>query len=91
MEALMFWELPSMENALNNLCQSWFYSDYRKFRGIIDVTEAQETPSLEQMPEPTTAIVGSFKKEKEQCIELGFVDKLIELWRLRRKILEAKA
>ena len=33
------------------------------------------TPSLEQMPEPTTAIVGSFKKEKEQCIELGFVAK----------------
>ena len=43
------------------------------------------------MPEPSSIVVGSFKKEKEQCIKLGFVDKLIELWRLRKKIDEAKA
>ena len=40
--------------------------------------------------EPSNAIVGSFP-EKEQCIELGFVKKLVKLWRLRRTILEAKA
>ena len=89
----MFWELQKVENALNDLCHSWFHTDYRKIRGIIDVSDTQESSSLEHLPEPTTAIVDSFKKEKEQCacIELGFVDKLIELWRLRRKILEAKA
>ena len=42
------------------------------------------------MPEPTTAIVGSYK-EKEQCIKLGFVEKLVKLCRLRRKILKAKS
>ena len=31
-------------------------------------------------PQPTIAIVGS-GKEKKQCVELGFVDKLIQLWR----------
>ena len=46
-EALMFWELPKVKNALNDLCQSWFYTDYRNFRGTIDVTETQDTPSLE--------------------------------------------
>jgi len=35
--------------------------------------------------------ISSSKKEKEQCIELGFVEKLVELWRLRRRILESKA
>ena len=42
------------------------------------------------MPKPTPAIVGSYK-EKEQCIELGFVEKMMELWRLTGQILEAKA
>jgi len=90
-EALMFWELRKVDNALNDLCHSWFNTDYRKVRGIINVTDIQESPSQEQASESTVAIVGSFKKEKEQCIGLGFVDKLIEMWRLRRKILEAKA
>ena len=26
-EALMFWELPKVENALNEMCQKWFYND----------------------------------------------------------------
>ena len=42
------------------------------------------------MFEPTIAIVDP-KKEKVKCIELGFMEKLVELWRLRRKILEAKS
>ena len=40
-------------------------------------------------PLPSTVIAGS-QKEKRQCIELGFVEKLIELWRLRRRILKDK-
>ena len=85
----MFWELPKVENALNDLFQSWFHTDFKNIREVVDVTDTQE--SSVQTSEPTIAVVGSFKKEKEQRIEIGFVDKLIELWRLRRKILEAKA
>ena len=89
-EALMFWELPKVENALNDLCQSWFHTDYKKIWEVVDITNTQASSSSAQIPEPTIAVVGSFKKEKEQRIKTGFVDKLIELWRLRRKILEAK-
>ena len=39
---------------------------------------------------PSIAIVGSGKRKK-QCVELDFVDKLIQLCRLRRSIVEAKA
>ena len=90
-EALMFWELPKVENALNDLCHSWFNTNYKKIREIVDITDTQESASSAQIPEPTITVVGSCKKEKEQRVEIGFVDKLIELWRLRRKILEAKA
>ena len=38
---------------------------------------------------PSNVTVGS-QKEKRQCVELGFVDKLIELWKLRKRILEDK-
>ena len=48
------------------------------------------SPTAVLASEPSNVIFGSFP-EKEQCIELGFVKKLIELWRKRRKILEAKA
>ena len=78
--ALMFWELPKVENALKELCHSWFRTDYREIREIFDVTGTQE--SLMSMV---------LKKEKEHCIELGFVDKTIELQRLRKKVFEAKA
>ena len=56
--------------------------------GFIQI-DTQE--SSVQTSKPTIAVVGSFKKKKEQRIEIGFVDKLIEMWKLRRKILEAKA
>ena len=38
---------------------------------------------------PSIATVGS-QKEKGQCVKLGFVEKMSELWRLRRRILEDK-
>ena len=26
-EAFMFWELPKVESALNDMCQKWFFND----------------------------------------------------------------
>ena len=88
-ETLMFWELPKVENALHEMCQKWFYNDCG---AVIKGPIQQTTPPVvtESVPELTIEIVGSCK-EKEQCIELGSVEKLVELWRLRRKNLEAKA
>ena len=57
--------------------------------GTIDISGDKQDSQI-PAPQPTIAIVGS-GKEKKQCVELGFVDKLIELWRLRRSICEAKA
>ena len=58
----------------------------------IDISEDAPTPGTsDKIPASLSfAIVGS-QKEKEQCIELGFVEKLVELWRLRRRIVEDKA
>ena len=92
-EALMFWELPKVEKALNEMCQKWFFNySASSVSGAIDVTgnNNNDTQALVSSPQPTTAIVGS-EKEKKQCVELGFVDKLIQLWRLRKSICEAKA
>ena len=91
-EALMFWELPKVESALNELCQQWFFNDCGALiKGTIDLSKTTPASVTDPISEPSTAIVGSSKKEKEQCVELGFVEKLVELWRLRRKILESKA
>ena len=91
-EALMFWELPKVNDALNEICQKWFFNySATTISGAIDITgDTTDTHALVSSPQPTIAIVGSVK-EKKQCVELGFVDKLIQLWRLRKSILEAKA
>ena len=88
----MFWELPKVREMFNELCKKWFSGDNKAYlHTVIDVSgdqaasnEAKKTDTL-----PSTAIFGS-QKEKRQCIELGFVDKLIELWKLRKRILEDK-
>ena len=58
---------------------------------VIDISEdppvSTETKTASTLP--SNVIVGS-EKEKRQCVELGFVDKLIELWKLRKRILEDK-
>ena len=84
--------LPKVEIALNEFCQNWFFNDSgAQLKGPNDIyDDKQNTQALEPIHEPTTVIVGSVK-EKEQCTELGFVDRIIQLWRLRRTILEAKA
>ena len=90
-EALMFWELPKVNEALNEICQKWFFNyNATAVSGAIDVT-GDTTVALASTtsPQPTIAIVGS-AKEKKQCVELGFVDKLIQLWRIRKSIYEAK-
>ena len=45
-------------------------------------------PNPEPLNAPSTAIVGSYL-EKQQCFELGFVKKMVELWKLRRKTYKA--
>ena len=64
-EALRFWELPKVECALNNLSQKWFFNDITaSVKGAIDVSEDnQNVPASEPVPEPTTAIVGSYKEK----------------------------
>ena len=58
----------------------WFFNNSGALlKGTIDIYENKQN-TLEPIPEPTTVIVGSVK-EKEQCIERGFVDRLIQLWR----------
>ena len=57
--------------------------------GTVDISgDMQDSQTL--IAQPTITIVGS-KKEKKQCINLGFVDNLIHLWRLRKSICESKA
>ena len=91
-EALMFWELPKVESARNELCQQWFFNDCGALiKGTIDLSKTTPASVTDPVSEPSIAIVNSSKKEKEQCIELGFVEKVVELWRLRRRILESKA
>ena len=83
----MFWELPKVETALNKMCQKKFCS----YTGTIDITEDnKDTDANSSTTQPSIAIVGSVT-EKKQCVELGFVDKLIQLWKLRKTIQEAKA
>ena len=88
----MFWELPTVRDALNDLCKKWFYNDSKAYiKNTIDISEDSQTPIVADTTcaPPSISIVGS-QKEKGQCVELGFVEKLIELWRLRRRILEDK-
>jgi len=87
LKALMFWELPKIKTALNKMCQKWFFS----YTGTIDITEdKKDTDANSSTTQPSIAIVGSAKKKK-QCVEVGFVDKLIQLWKLRKSIHEAKS
>ena len=68
-EALMFWELPKVEIALNELCQNWFFNDSgAHLKGPIDIyDDKQNTQALEPIHEPTTVIVGSVLKRKNNA------------------------
>ena len=76
----------------NELCKKWFSGDNKAYlHTVIDVSgdQADSNETNTTVTLPLTAIVCS-QKEKRQCIELGFVHKLIELWKLRKRILENK-
>ena len=84
----MFWELPKVENAWKERCHKWCFNDSEtSITGAIDVSGDKQDISS---PQTTIAIVGSAKAKKKSS-EMGFVDKLIQLWKLKRSILEAKA
>ena len=91
-EAHMFWELPKVRDALNDLCKKWFYNDNKAYiKTTINISEDSPTTvkTNTTIASPSIAIDSSQKK-KRQCIELGVVEKLVELWRLRKRILEHK-
>ena len=61
----MFWELPKVETALNEMCQKWFFNYSETFvTGTIDITgDKHDTHTQLSTPQPTIAIVGSGKEE----------------------------
>ena len=91
-EALMFWELPKVEEALNALCKKWFINNCRAYskNTLVLSVDTENTTAATLDSTPATEIILA-SKSKVQNIELGFVEKLIELWRLRKRIDEAKA
>ena len=71
--------------------QKWFFNDCKAYsKNTIDISEDSQNPNPTDITNPSMTIVVS-KKEKVQSVELGFVEKLIEMWRLRKRILEDKA
>ena len=96
-EAHMFWEQETVRNNFNAFCKKWFYSDHKAYmQKAVDLSS--ESPPQDvtfadaniDTTSPPVVIVDS-EKEKRQCTELGFVEKLIELWKLRKRISEDKA
>ena len=91
----MFWELPKVEDVLNGICKKWFSNNCNAYsKGKIDVSE--DTQAFDGFSHSCTCF-RTFKcnfwflSRKRTMHWLGFVEKLIDLWRKRRKILEAKA
>ena len=90
-EALMFWELPKVEEALNALCRKWFINNCRAYIKVaLDLAvDTENTTAVTLDSTPTSEVVKS-SKGKVQIVKLGFVEKLIELWKLRKRIIKAK-
>ena len=87
-EAHMFWELQKVRDALNDLCKKWFVNDCKaSSKDTIDISEDSPTSiTFDKTPASSSIVIVGSQKEKEQCIKFGFVEKLIELWSLRRCI-----
>ena len=85
-EALIFWELPKVESALNDLCQQWSFNDCGALsKGTVNLSKTTPTPVTETIHEPSTAIVDFIKKKinaSTNCWNFGV---------FRTKMLEAKA
>ena len=67
-EAHMFWELPKVSEALNELYKKWFFNDCKaNSKNTIEISEDSSTLSASDKTPASSliAIVGS-QKEKEQ-------------------------
>ena len=60
-EALMCWELPKVEEALNALCKMWFVNDDKVYiKETLDLSvDTENTLTSTLSPTPTIEIVGS--------------------------------
>ena len=96
-EAHMFWEQETVRNDFNTFCKKWFFSDHKAYMQMAVDVSNESPPQVVTSADantgntsPSVVIVDS-QKEKRQGTELGFVEKLIELWKLRKRISEDKA
>ena len=77
-EAHMFWELPKVRDALNDLCKKWFYNDNKAYiKTTIDISEDSPTTvdADTTAASPSIAIVGS-QKEKKTMYRIRFCRKV---------------
>ena len=74
------------------LCKKWFINNCRAYiKDTLELSVDSENTSAGTLDSTlTTEILNSFKG-KVQNIELGFVEKIVELWRLRKRVDKAKA
>ena len=93
-EALMFWELPKVDNALHSMCKRCFFCDCNckaDNKTTLDLTADSKAASTSTPTTEPSNVTVAPPKGNEQLVELGFVEKLIKLWKLRRRIAEAKS
>ena len=92
----MFWELPKEELALDNLCKKCFFNECKAYKKIyLDLTKPASDNKVGKAGSDKTEALTPKSSDYKQVIELGFVEKLLEssgvLWRLWKRIIEAKA
>ena len=95
-EALMFWELPKVDLALSNMCRKWFFNECKAYKkNYLDLTKPESDNDGESVEIANagnnTKKLSANATENTENIELGFIEKLLELWKLRKRIHEAKA
>ena len=74
----MFWELPKVEEALNALCKKWFVNDCRAYikETLNFSTDTENISSLSSIPMTEYCVPST---GKTPGVELGFVEKMIEI------------
>ena len=74
-EALIFWELPKVESALNDLCQQWSFNDCGALsKGTVNLSKTTPTPVTKTIHEPLTAIVDFIKKKINASKIVGILE-----------------
>ena len=63
-EALMFWELPKVDNALHSMCKRWFFSACKAYnKTTLDLTaDSQDASTSTPTIEPSNVIVAPQKE-----------------------------